>query len=207
MHAACAHRGVSIVQLPREEGRIASYLDQCWPLDETHDVTGGGGMTREDAERDALPRARCAEGLRQDDHGSSSGIEALWMPLPRRSTCRLMSDRLTLRRCGVRRSSRNVHQHNACEHPLPEAVLARVSRSGRVCLTAKAHDRFGQHGLVGLIVAEPHPAALDAAGATLLGEAAKALEERRPCCMCAAGCSHAARFIWALSIGCFVISR
>ena len=34
VHAACAHRGVSIVQLPREEGRIASYLDQCWALDE-----------------------------------------------------------------------------------------------------------------------------------------------------------------------------
>ena len=44
-----------------------------------------------------------------------------------------------------------------------------------MCLTAEAHDRFGQHGLVGLIVAEPHPAALDAAGATLLGEGGESI--------------------------------
>ena len=163
VHAACAHKGVSIVQLPRDESRIASYLDQCWALDEPPYMTS---PTSEDAARTTLYRELDARKAfvattAAVAASSSSSMDAFAASLNLQVDVKPL-DSTSLRRAA--QLTQRTHQHNACEHPLPEAALMRVSRSGRMCLTAEARDRFGQHGLVGLIVAEPQPAAVDAVG-------------------------------------------
>ena len=163
--AHCAAHGVSVVQLPRDPNAAEPYLASCWALDEERARFGpeeSAVLTAEDAERTALYRqlverttfVRGQSAIQSAVTGASASasLDAFAASLNLRVDVRPL-DRRAESSSALRAAqlSERTNQHNACKWALSAPrLLSCTARS--TCLTVEASDRFGHHGLVGLIV-------------------------------------------------------
>lgn len=176
VHATCAHRGVGIVQLPRDPRLLDAFVRHCWTLVEapscdfdvpTHEDATRTTLYRELDERRTFVAADAASATSMHAFAASLGLRVDISALDGSSARR--AAQLTER----------TNQHNAYKGAASEAGLLRAQQSGRLCLVVEARDRFGAHGLVGLIVAEGTPGA---AGDVCKGGAADEAVAFHPSC-------------------------
>ncbi|MGH7830031.1 MAG: HAD-IIIC family phosphatase, partial [Candidatus Binatia bacterium] len=133
---------VLTLQLPKAPERIAGFLRHVWPFDRRK-------MTREDSERAALYRQhimrehvrRQSPTLRQ--FLADLGLEIDIAPLTLKDVARVSE--LTLR----------TNQFNLTTARRTEAEIRRLLEpGGGECLVVRVKDRFGDYGLVGVLIFE-----------------------------------------------------
>jgi FkbH-like protein len=162
--AHCALHGVSVVLLPRDPKMAEPFLESCWALDEERARFGPepAVLTAEDAERTALyrqlderkqfVRGQSAVSSAATGASASASLDAFAASLNLRVDVRPLDRRAES--SGALRAaqlSERTNQHNACKWALSAPRLLACT-AGSTCLTVEASDRFGHHGLVGLIV-------------------------------------------------------
>ena len=152
VHATCAHRGVGVIQLPQVSRLFDAYLEQCWTFDDLSHGADQDAITAEDAQRTTLYRE-----LDERRTFVTTGSHAAGSMHAFAASLGLRIDISPLDGGNARRAAQltdRTNQHNAFKYSATEAELLHAQASGRVCLVVDARDRFGAHGLVGLIVAE-----------------------------------------------------
>jgi len=162
--AHCALHGVSVVLLPRDPKMAEPFLESCWALDEERARFGPepAVLTAEDAERTALyrqlderkqfVRGQSAVSSAATGASASASLDAFTASLNLRVDVRPLDRRAES--SGALRAaqlSERTNQHNTCKWALSAPRLLACT-AGSTCLTVEASDRFGHHGLVGLIV-------------------------------------------------------
>jgi FkbH-like protein len=162
--AHCALHGVSVVLLPRDPKMAEPFLESCWALDEERARFGPepAVLTAEDAERTALyrqlderkqfVRGQSAVSSAATGASASASLDAFAASLNLRVDVRPLDRRAES--SGALRAaqlSERTNQHNTCKWALSAPRLLACT-AGSTCLTVEASDRFGHHGLVGLIV-------------------------------------------------------
>ena len=166
--ATCGDRGVAIVHVPRDPVKIGPYLQQCWVLDGPPGGTGTA-PTSEDAARTMLYRQ-----LDERKSFVATSASAVSSMDAFAASLNLQVDISPLDAINARRAAQlteRTNQHNACKAAATEVALMRACANGCLCLVVDARDRFGHHGLVGLIVTEPSPTAV--LGEGIVGESSE----------------------------------
>ena len=160
--AACAARGVAVVHVPRDEAAIGAHLDAHWALEPPATAAADAAaadaptpLTEEDAQRTTLYRqlderksfaaSTAAAAASTDAFVASLNLRVDIAPVDAASAER--AAQLTER----------TNQHNACKWQTTGARLLLACDGCCTCLGAEASDRFGHHGLVGLIVCDEAP--------------------------------------------------
>ena len=136
---------VLTLQWPQQPDEAVQLLRHVWELD-------GGKVTKEDARRTALYKEEFrrqelrSQTLTFDDFIKSLGLEVDFAPLTAEDVRR--SAQLTLR----------TNQFNFTTIRREEADIQALASSGRHEIrTVRVRDRFGDYGLVGLVIAEKNP--------------------------------------------------
>ena len=131
---------VTVLQLPPDANRIPAFLDSVWMFDQA-------AATAEDRERSQWYRAnaereeqRAAARYASRLSGWSGNCGSMWPRRPSEQLERVAQ--LTVRTnqfnlTGVRRS---------------EGEIREMLRSGAKCLVTSVNDRFGDYGLVGVVI-------------------------------------------------------
>jgi FkbH-like protein len=139
---------VRTLQLPQEDSRIEAFLRNTWDLDSKK-------ITAEDQNRARYYRRNLERTQAQDkapsleDFLRNLQLEVLITPLKIEDVARAVqlterTNQFNLN--GVRRSA---------------SYLTSLIRDGRTkCLTVSSRDRFGEHGMVGLVIYSPNERAL-----------------------------------------------
>lgn len=166
-------RGVGVVHVPRDPARISRYLDCNWALDEdgpSHaeakpgaEVGASAKLTEEDRTRTALyrqldERKSFVAASSATAAAASSSVDAFVASFNLRVHIAQIDEESAGRAAQL---TERTNQHNACKWQISAPRLLGAT-AGRTCLTVDASDRFGHHGLIGLIVADAYPAAADA---------------------------------------------
>lgn len=173
--AHAADRGVAVVHVPHQPSEIGAYLDACWALDEESSGGPQGVPTAEDLSRTILYReldarksfvsTSAASASSMDAFAASLNLRVDFAPVDASNAAR--AAQLTDR----------TNQHNACKRPISNEQLLRLSTE-HIAVAADARDRFGHHGLVGLIVADAAPVEVEGAHAVAFSEAIAAMDGR-----------------------------
>ena len=182
--AHCHAKGVGIVHVPRCPEHIRAYLDACWALDEAPPkqrtpMSGGaqsavaengvGGDDAGQATQEDLARTELYRQLDERKHFASSATAIAAAAASVDAFVASFNLRVEISPLDASSAQRaaqlteRTNQHNACKWQIGGGRLMEATR-GRTCLVVDASDRFGHHGLVGLIVADAVPAAPHAVG-------------------------------------------
>ncbi|KAL3904577.1 MAG: hypothetical protein SGPRY_011234 [Prymnesium sp.] len=148
----CSGSGLTVVQLPSQPELHPSFLSEHWAFDLPHSASHN--QTQEDAQRTSLYR-ELAERKKYAQSQTTSSMDAFVASLNLRTEFEPLGD-LNVERAAQLTDRTN--QHNACKWALTPPRLRMCARVCE-CITAEASDRFGNHGLIGLIAIEPklHP--------------------------------------------------
>ena len=166
-------RGVGVVHIPREPSRIGAYLDCCWTLDEPPSTSAasegagdGAATTAEDRKRTALYRelderksfasaaaASATASVSASSSSAAASVDAFVASLNLRVEFAALDAESALRAAQL---TDRTNQHNACKWPISADRLTRAT-AGCTCTAVSASDRFGDHGLIGLIVLDLKP--------------------------------------------------
>jgi FkbH-like protein len=134
---SAAYPGVFTPTLPGSAAEVVPYLRRCWPLDQlpvTEDDRARAGRYRQDADR---TRAR----------GSAASLAEFFATLELRVEVSPLAPSDLARAAQL---SRRVNQFNLTTRRYHEAELAALP--GGQAHVVHARDRFGDYGLVGLVV-------------------------------------------------------
>jgi len=130
---------VIVLQLPQQSERIPAFLDSLWILDR---ATG----TREDRERSQWYRANSErEELRSTALTLRDFLDGLQLHT---DTTEATDDQLAR----VSHLSLRTNQFNLTSIRRSEAEIRDLLKSGAKCLVTSVRDRFGDYGLVGVIL-------------------------------------------------------
>lgn len=148
--------GVTVLHLPACPDAIPSYLRNAWCFDAPLAAAGAaaGGRTREDAERSELYRALL---VRRAEQTRAASEDAFLASLNLRVDVRPL-DAATLERAA--QLTQRTNQHNTHKVAMSSAKLQELLDGGLRALVVESADRFGHHGVVGLIGIEPLTTAL-----------------------------------------------
>ncbi|CAK0837364.1 unnamed protein product [Prorocentrum cordatum] len=157
--AAASADGAAVVQVPREPAAIPGFLRHAWALDLGPAAGAGcGGHRRGRREDEAVQGAVREEALCRGSGARLVRRRVLvcvpGVPEPDRGRHRAAGGR---DRGEGRSLTERTNQHNACRTTASAASLLRLASSGCSVLTVRAADRFGSHGLIGLVVLSPVP--------------------------------------------------
>ena len=140
-----------VLHLPEEPASIPRFLKHCWVFDSS-------GPTREDTARTAFYRQnRRREALRRESLSLADFLRSLELAIGLRPMAPEDLPRvsqLTLR----------TNQFNTTTLRRTEPELLACQQAGHEILTVRVADRFGDYGLVGVVIYQPRPAALDVEG-------------------------------------------
>jgi FkbH-like protein len=123
----------------RDDEDPATFLGNVWPLDVL--VVTEADRQRSDMMRENLARDRLAK----SSTSLAAFIEGLELQIeitPPRADQTARVAQLTQR----------TNQFNFTTHRRSEAEIAQLGQDGKVCLVVEARDRFGDYGLVGVII-------------------------------------------------------
>ena len=138
---------VVALHLPEEPGLIPQFLKHCWILD-------CAGSTNEDARRTALyQQNRQRETLRRESLSLPDFLKSLELRIDIRP---LASEELPR----VSQLTLRTNQFNTTSRRRTEAELLNCQQEGCDILTVQVGDRFGEYGLVGVLISKPEKAAL-----------------------------------------------
>ena len=200
--ASTGGTGIGVVRVPRDPSAIASHLDHAWFLHDEFeaastanadgaDSAAAAGMTEEDTRRTTLYRelderkafvcSSAASAASMDAFTASLHLRIGFAPLAASNADR--AAQLTDR----------TNQHNACKWPIKPAGLI-AATTGLTAVTVDARDRFGHHGMVGLIVLDTAtlPAIVPLCGKDGATAAPPPLLTASPSCPAAAAAAAAA---------------
>ena len=160
-------KGVGVVHVPRDPLCIEAYFECCWSLDDDDESTTSGSSaeqaaavesttTEEDRKRTALYREldeRKHFAAAATSAAASSSVDAFVASLNMRVDISPINQESASRAAQL---TERTNQHNACKWVITAERLMNAT-VGRTCLTVDASDRFGHHGLIGIIVADERP--------------------------------------------------
>ncbi|KAL1520567.1 hypothetical protein AB1Y20_022143 [Prymnesium parvum] len=154
--AACGASGLTVVQLPREPEHYAAFLEEHWAFDLP--PLSSSKQTDEDSKRTVLYRELAERKKYAQEYVSNvssqslsaSSMDAFVASLNLRTNFAPLSAHTIERAAQL---TERTNQHNACKWPLTPARLELCAQRC-ACTTVEASDRFGHHGLVGLIAVE-----------------------------------------------------
>jgi len=139
--------GTLVLELPANPARFPEILRQLWAFDHWN-------ITREDRRRSELYRQ---ERQREQSRGTSLPLEEFLRGLELNIEIRPM------RRDDFARAAQltqRTNQFNCTTVRRTESEIERARDSGIECLVVEVRDRFGDYGLVGLVMLAPQPDAL-----------------------------------------------
>eukprot|EP00929_Paragymnodinium_shiwhaense_P120526 TRINITY_DN92488_c0_g1_i1.p1 TRINITY_DN92488_c0_g1~~TRINITY_DN92488_c0_g1_i1.p1 ORF type:complete len:927 (+),score=122.59 TRINITY_DN92488_c0_g1_i1:109-2889(+) len=141
--------GVAVLHLPAEASAIPEFLRNAWcfdtPLSAGGGSTDGKGKTKEDEERTVLYRELL---VRRQEQAAAASSDAFLASLNLRVSITPL-EATTLERAS--QLTQRTNQHNVHKVVLSGAQLQALVDSGVRVLSAESADRFGHHGLVGLM--------------------------------------------------------
>jgi len=130
---------VTVLQLPAETERIPSFLEHVWIFDRTT-------ATREDRERSQWYRANAG---REELRAAAPTLRDFLQGLQLRIDVTEAADEQLAR---VAQLTMRTNQFNFTSIHRTEAEIRDLLKSGCTCLVTCASDRFGDYGLVGVIL-------------------------------------------------------
>jgi len=146
VHAALGGKGVAVVRLPREPDALPAFLRECWAFDAP---PARHAPTREDESRTKLYRELAARRQVQTAAASSSAFFASL------NLCVAVAPLEAEAMPRAAPLTERTNQHNACKRQASAADLAALAANPSVrCWSVDASDRFGDHGTIGLVVAD-----------------------------------------------------
>jgi thioester reductase-like protein/FkbH-like protein len=139
---------VLAIDLPGDDGPVAHLLDHVWSLDRP-EISREDRTRKEHHREEARREAARSKAPNLEEFLASLNLQVRIRPLAREEAGR--GSQLTWR----------VTQFNATNRRQSEADLARLlADMGQICLAVEAADRFGDYGVVGLVLAVPSREAL-----------------------------------------------
>ncbi|MEO6787069.1 MAG: HAD-IIIC family phosphatase, partial [Chthoniobacteraceae bacterium] len=130
---------VAVLQLPQDSGRIFTFLENVWLLDRTQ-------STREDRERSKWYQTNLE---REELQSAAPTLRDFLDGLQLRIEVTEVTDEQLGR---VAQLTTRTNQFNFTSIRRSEAEIRELLKSGMTCLVTSASDRFGDYGLVGVIL-------------------------------------------------------
>ncbi len=138
---------VVALQLPEDPQLIPQFLKHCWIFDTPK-------TTQEDAKRTEFYRQnREREALRQESVSFANFLQALRLKIEIAKMA--MADVAR-----VAQLTQRTNQFNTTTQRRNETELLQLAQTGAEIFTVRVSDRFGDYGLVGVMICQPEAAAL-----------------------------------------------
>jgi FkbH-like protein len=138
---------VLTLQLPDDPGQIPQFLNHCWVFDHTR-------ITTEDRKRSELYREnRKREQLRNNSMGLADFITSLKLQIEIAPMSPPQLER-------VAQLTHRTNQFNCTTLRRSEADIQNLAETAEI-LTVSVRDRFGDYGLVGVVICSSHDQMLD----------------------------------------------
>jgi FkbH-like protein len=131
--------GVLALQLPEAEAEIPAFLEHIWALENT-------GATAEDASRTELYRRNARrEAARSEAPSYGDFINSLRLNV-------IIEPMRPDQRARVAQLTQRTNQFNASTIRRNESEVQALVDSGATCMVVRVSDRFGDYGLVGVVI-------------------------------------------------------
>lgn len=140
--------GVAVLHIPTEAGRIPAHLQNAWCLDVSLGAYATTGRTWEDEQRSELYRALL---VRRQKQSSAASEDAFLASLNLKVLVKPV-EASTIERAA--QLTQRTNQHNIHKSVLSPIQVRELADATLEFLVVESSDRFGHHGIVGLMACD-----------------------------------------------------